>query len=88
MPSQSQILAATGGDWRPSLDEAIAKFKEAGCNEKDINQALRTHFKADELEIPDLEAEEEAPAGSSKEEESPVKGLPSLGPKPKKSIEA
>lgn len=88
--SQSQILAATGGDWKPALDEAITKFKEAGCNEKDINQALRTHFKADELDIPELEAEEEKkPAGASKEEEEPpVKGLTPLGPKPKKSVEA
>ena len=72
------------------MDEAIAKFKEAGCNEKDINQALRTHFKADELDIPEVEVEEEKlPAGSSKEEaEAPVKGMQSLPPKPKKSVEA
>jgi len=87
---QSQILAATGGDWKPSLDEAIAKFKEAGCNEKDINQALKTHFKADELDIPELETEEDKqPAGPAKEEEeAPVKGMQSLPPKPKKSVEA
>jgi len=62
----------------------VAKFKEAGCNEKDINQALRTHFKADELDIPeDKEIEEPAAAGPSKEEPAP-KGLPSLS-KSKKS---
>eukprot|EP00210_Caulerpa_lentillifera_P005134 g4906.t1 len=92
---QSQILAATEGDWKSSLDEAIGKFREAGCNEKDINQALRTHFKAAELDIPD--PFEEPPvkstvsdsAGSSQvEKRPPVKGLPSLPQKPKKSVEA
>lgn len=87
---QSQILAAIDGDWKPALDEAVAKFKEAGCNEKDINQALRTHFKADELDIPDTEAEASS-SGVDKEEtedSAPVKGLPSLQARPKKSVEA
>eukprot|EP00210_Caulerpa_lentillifera_P004482 g4276.t1 len=89
---QSQILAATEGDWKTSLDEAVAKFRQAGCSEKDINQALRTHFKASELDIPDIVEEESAPvAGGGQEEEEtapPVKGLPSLPQKPKKSVEA
>ena len=32
----SQLAAATGADWRPVLDRATARFREAGCNEPDI----------------------------------------------------
>ena len=33
---ESQLAAATGCDWRPILDAATARFREAGCNEPDI----------------------------------------------------
>ena len=33
---ESQLAAATGSDWRPILDAATARFREAGCNEPDI----------------------------------------------------
>lgn len=72
----------TNGTWKESLDEAIAKFKEAGCNEKDINQALVTHIKSDELDIPKIEDEK------SEKPESNVKGLPPLdSAKTKKTVD-
>eukprot|EP00198_Chlamydomonas_reinhardtii_P013175 XP_001702512.1 predicted protein [Chlamydomonas reinhardtii] len=89
----SQMLAAVGrpeAEWRAELEAAQALFREAGCPEKDIRNALRNHLKAPELNIP---AEEEEPAkeeakpaaaaAAAKEEpaaeEKPkAKGLPSL----------
>ncbi|GLC33808.1 hypothetical protein PLESTM_000121800 [Pleodorina starrii] len=83
----SQMLAATGQEWKPEVEKAVALFREAGCPEKDIRMALRNHFKSEELDIP---AEEETPAPAAKEEakeeakaepevEKPkAKGLPSL----------
>ncbi len=48
----SQVRAAVGIQWKPLLDDAVAKFKEAGCSEVDIRQALLNHSKKDEIEIP------------------------------------
>lgn len=48
---RSQIKAALGDDWKPLLDEATAKFREAGCNEPDIRGALKNHYKAEELDL-------------------------------------
>lgn len=39
----SQMLAAVGKDWKPTLDEAVKCFKEAGCSEEDIRGALKNH---------------------------------------------
>lgn len=88
MFEESQILAVTDGDWKGMLDEAISKFKEAGCAEKDITQALRTHIKADELDLPPVESPKEVV--DEKPVEAPpvkevVKGIPPLEPKAKKA---
>eukprot|EP00803_Ostreobium_quekettii_P008486 evm.model.scf_2126.1 EVM.evm.TU.scf_2126.1 scf_2126:13698-15628(-) len=84
----SQILAVSGGEWRPILDEAVVKFRKAGCNEKDVIQALRSHIKAEELDIPEDPPEEpKDAAAASAESAPPVKGLPSLGSKPAKKAE-
>ena len=40
---QSQMRAKTGEPWRPLLDQAVEKFKEAGCAQADIDQALKVH---------------------------------------------
>ncbi len=53
----SQMLAATGAEWRPVLDGAVALFREAKCPEKDIRGALRNHYRAAELDIPEEEPE-------------------------------
>lgn len=87
MFEQSQILAVTDGDWKKMLEEAIGKFKEAGCAEKDITQALRTHIMADELDLPPVETPEDPP--EEKTQEPPpvkeVKGIPPLEPRAKKA---
>ena len=44
----SQMLAAVGrpeAEWRAELEAAQALFREAGCPEKDIRNALRNHLK-------------------------------------------
>ncbi|GMH37813.1 hypothetical protein BSKO_05686 [Bryopsis sp. KO-2023] len=84
MFEQSQILAVTDGDWKAMLDEAVSKFKEAGCAEKDITQALRTHIKVDDLDLPPVEKPEEKPA-EKETPPPPVKGLPPLESKAKKA---
>eukprot|EP01024_Parvocaulis_polyphysoides_P050282 TRINITY_DN48970_c0_g1_i1.p4 TRINITY_DN48970_c0_g1~~TRINITY_DN48970_c0_g1_i1.p4 ORF type:complete len:103 (-),score=24.99 TRINITY_DN48970_c0_g1_i1:225-533(-) len=80
---QSQLWAAIGREWQPMLDDATAKFKQAGCAIKDIRQALKNHFKGDEVELPPL-PESPEPEGDENEEEAtdPVKGLPALPKKP------
>lgn len=72
----SQVRAAVGIQWKPLLDDAVAKFREAGCSEADIRQALLNHSKKDEIEIP---PEPEAP----KEEGEEVKGGLAALPKKK-----
>lgn len=85
MFEQSQILAVTGGDWKAMLDEAVSKFKEAACAEKDITQALRTHIKVDELDLPPVETpEEKQPEKEAAPVKEAVKGLPPLESKAKK----
>eukprot|EP00191_Tetraselmis_sp_GSL018_P019770 CAMPEP_0177592292 /NCGR_PEP_ID=MMETSP0419_2-20121207/8478_1 /TAXON_ID=582737 /ORGANISM="Tetraselmis sp., Strain GSL018" /LENGTH=632 /DNA_ID=CAMNT_0019083141 /DNA_START=169 /DNA_END=2066 /DNA_ORIENTATION=- len=50
---QSQVRAAVGGkNWKELIDEAVAKFNEAGCQQSDIRTALLNHLKKDEIEIP------------------------------------
>ena len=39
----SQMCARLSKEWRPLLDDAIAKFKDAGCAQADIDQALKVH---------------------------------------------
>lgn len=73
----SQMRAAVGAnDWRPLLDAAAQKFRDAGCPEADVVAALRAHVKAGELDLPPIE---EAKAAGDKKTEA--KGLPSLAPK-------
>lgn len=67
----SQVRAAVGIQWKPLLDDAVGKFREAGCSEADIRQALLNHSKKDEIEIP---PEPEAP----KEGEEVKGGLAAL----------
>jgi len=70
----SQMRAAVGAaDWRPLLDAAAAKFRDAGCPEADVLAALRAHVKAGELGLPPVEGD--------KGKKTEAKGLPSLAPK-------
>ena len=39
----SQMCARLKKPWRPLLDDAITKFKDAGCAQADIDQALKVH---------------------------------------------
>ncbi|KAL4458936.1 hypothetical protein ABPG75_013801 [Micractinium tetrahymenae] len=89
----SILRAAAGLEWKPLVEEAAAKFREAGAHPTDIRNALKGHPMADQMpEIIGPEPEPEqasAPAakeGEAKEEakEAP-KGLPSLDRKPKKA---
>ena len=50
----SQMRAAVGHAWRGALDEAVAKFRAAGCPEADIRQALANHTQAAHIELPPL----------------------------------
>ena len=39
----SQMRARLGKEWRSLLDDAVVKFKDAGCAQADIDQALKVH---------------------------------------------
>ena len=39
----SQMRARLSKEWKSILDEAVVKFKEAGCAQADIDQALKVH---------------------------------------------
>ena len=39
----SQMRARLSKQWKNILDEAVVKFKEAGCAQADIDQALKVH---------------------------------------------
>ena len=39
----SQMAAKQSKPFQPLLDEAIAKFNEAGCQKADVDQALKVH---------------------------------------------
>ena len=39
----SQMRARLGKEWRSLLDDAVVKFKDAGCAQADIHQALKVH---------------------------------------------
>ncbi|KAK9834855.1 hypothetical protein WJX81_004062 [Elliptochloris bilobata] len=87
----SQMRAAVGREWRPALDEAVAKFRAAGCPEPDIRQALANHTQAAHIDLPPLEPEKpaekpvEKPAANGRPEgEEGPKGIPALPNKPKK----
>ncbi|KAL4859108.1 hypothetical protein ACK3TF_000883 [Chlorella vulgaris] len=92
---EHSILRAAGGlDWKPLVEEAAAKFREAGAHSVDIRNALKGHPMAAEMADvigpePEPEPEPEAPKAEAKEEakEAP-KGLPSLGKPAKKKEEA
>ena len=43
--------------WRPLLDSAVSKFRDAGCPESDIAAALGAHLAAEKLDVPPLEGE-------------------------------
>lgn len=89
---QSQICAAVGQEgWKDMVNKAAKLFRQAGCVQSDIKAALTSHIKRDEIDIPEDEPEqpkketEVVAEDSSKTEQpkEPVKGLPSLAPKPK-----
>lgn len=85
----SILRAAAGLEWKPLVEEAAAKFREAGAHPVDIRNALKGHPMADQMpEIigPEPEPEQPATQEEPKEEakEAP-KGLPSLDRKPKKA---
>ncbi|KAI8470898.1 MAG: hypothetical protein J3K34DRAFT_508325 [Monoraphidium minutum] len=83
----SQVLAAAGLAWRPTLDAAAARFTAAACTPADLRAALKNHTRAAELDLgPEPEAEAAAGAdakaggadnkgggggGGAKEEEKP-----------------
>eukprot|EP00955_Chlamydomonas_euryale_P039638 351479-Chlamydomonas_euryale.AAC.13 len=79
----SQVQAAISRDWRPILDSAVEKFREAGAGEAEIRAALKNHSQAEHLDLgPDPEPEAPpAPAEAPKAPEA--KGLPSLEVKKK-----
>ena len=55
----SQMLAAVGRPWKAVLDEAVGRFRAAGCPEADIRQALSQHTQAEHIDLgpePTLEA--------------------------------
>lgn len=85
----SQMLGAVGAaEWRPVLDDAVARFRGAGCAEADIRAALKNHSHAGELDLgPDPEPEPSKAAAeqpsSSKPAPPEAKGLPKLERKPK-----
>jgi len=86
----SQMKAAVGEPWKPLLEEATGKFRMAGCPEADIRGALAGHTMKEEIDLgPEPEAGKDASSEAKKadvktEDEEKVKGLPSLGPRPKK----
>ena len=88
---EHSILRAAGGlDWKPLVEEAAARFREAGAHAVDIRNALTGHPLAEELAVligpePEPEAAPAAPEAeaAAAAAEAP-KGLPALGPKPKK----
>jgi chemotaxis protein histidine kinase CheA len=90
---RSQLAARAGQEWRPLLDEAVEHFRGAGCAESDIRGALKNHYCSGQLDLgPDPQPEEPekaappaATANGTAAEAATVKGLPSLGPKPKGS---
>ena len=55
--------------WRPLLDSAVAKFRDAGCPEADITAALRAHLAAEKLDLPPVEGSEEEKKGEEGEGE-------------------
>jgi len=91
----SQLAAAAAGQeggskgkeggeaaWRAPLDEAVSKFREAGCPEDDITAALRSHLRAGELGLPPVEEKKEekgeATAKADGGGEKKKGGLPAL----------
>lgn len=58
------VSLANEKSWRPLLDSAVAKFRDAGCPEADITAALRAHLAAEKLDLPPVEEE-----GAEKKEE-------------------
>ncbi|PSC77038.1 Tetratricopeptide repeat 1 [Micractinium conductrix] len=87
---EHSILRAAGSlEWKPLVEEAAAKFRQAGAHPTDIRNALKGHPCADQMaDIIGPEPEPEAPAAEDKKEEKEApKGLPSLG-KPGKKKES
>lgn len=83
----SQVLAAVGKEWKPTLDSAVDKFRSAGAAEADVRGALKNHTKKEELDLgPDPEELAAAAAEAAKEvaaKAPEAKGLPSLEVKKK-----
>lgn len=83
----SQVQAAVGQAWKPTLDSAVEKFREAGASETEIRSALKNHSRKDELDLgpdPEPPASEQPAAAEAAVEEKSAKGLPSLPAKPAK----
>ena len=82
---QSQIWAGVGMDgWKAMVDDAKQRFLGASCKEADVNDALRNHIQADELDLP-LEEKPQPPAPAPVPEKKTAekggggaKGLPAL----------
>lgn len=86
---EHSILRAAGGlEWQPLVAKAQALFREAGAAEVDIRNALKGHPMAAEMEeLIGPEPEAAVAAAAPEEAKEAPKGLPSLGPKPKKKEE-
>jgi hypothetical protein len=86
---EHSILRAAGAlEWRAEVAAAQVLFREAGAAEADIRAALKGHPMAEEMaDIIGPEPEEPAAApeepAADADADAP-KGLPALGPKPKK----
>lgn len=50
---QSQVNAAVGLEWASILDEAVARFRQAGAPEADIKTAVESHLVAKEYTFPE-----------------------------------
>ena len=81
---QSQIWAGVGLDgWQAMVEDAKKRFIAATCKEADVIDALRSHIKADELDLPPA-PEPPAPPAPVPEKKPPAekkegaKGLPAL----------
>ncbi|KAL6768271.1 hypothetical protein ACKKBF_B38460 [Auxenochlorella protothecoides x Auxenochlorella symbiontica] len=85
---EHSILRAAGGlDWRPLVEKAAAKFREAGAHQVDIRNALKGHPLSEELADligPEPEEPEVSQDAPTEESTTAPKGLPALPSKSKK----
>ena len=63
---QSQIWAGVGlGGWQGMVAAAKHRFLRATCKEADVNEALRNHISAEELDLPPEEPATEQAGGAA-----------------------